>query len=332
MDFEVTIKPAGNKFVVDEHSTVLDAAIQSGLNLPHSCRDGSCGTCMSRLLKGKISQPEDVDGISKDELSQGYILTCVAQPETDLEIESDHFPELDGIRPALYPCKVESIGFPSKDIAVLNLRFPKNTKFIYLAGQYVDLIWNGAKRSYSIANAKKLEQGIELHIRKVANGLFSEFIFGKLKPETLMRIEGPHGTFFIRDNDSPILFLAGGTGFAPVKAMIEELITQKTMRDIHLYWGVQNNDHLYSEVPESWQQKCKNIRFTPVVSEPDKDWKGRQGLVHEAVLEDFDDLSTFEVYACGSLDMINATRSDFFRKGLHEENFYSDAFTPFKQA
>ena len=164
MTYEVTIKPSCKHFNVDDGSTILDAAVHAKINLPHSCRDGSCGTCKSRLLMGQVSQPENMDGISRDEMAEGYILTCVAKPTSNIEIESTYYSELDGIEPALFPCKVEKINFPAQDIAVLDLRLPPNSDLRYLPGQYIDLMWKGVRRSYSIANAEYQAQGLELHI------------------------------------------------------------------------------------------------------------------------------------------------------------------------
>lgn len=330
MVYEVTLKPSGIRFSVDGESSLLEAAAQSNIKLAHSCRDGSCGTCKSKLLTGEVDQPANLSGVSAEEVDQSFILTCVAKPMSDIEIQANYFPELDGLDPAIFPCKVKEINFPAPDIAVINLRLPPGSNFKYLPGQYIDLLWNGERRSYSIANMQDTAHGIELHVRYVMNGIFSEFIFGKLKPEALLRLEGPRGTFFIRENESPIIFLAGGTGFAPVKAMIEQLISQGSSRLIYLYWGGQRVEHIYSRLPEGWQREYPNVNFIPVLSGDDNSWEGRKGLVHQAVLEDFDELSRFDVYACGSMDMINAAKSDFLKQGLNEVNFYSDAFTPYK--
>ena len=331
MSFEVTLNPSCKQFNVEDGLTVLEAAMQAKLNLPHSCRDGSCGTCKCRLLSGQVKQLENMDGLGDDELAEGYILTCVAKPLSDIEIESTYYPELDGIEPSLFPCKVEKISFPVNDIAVMSLRLPTTADFNYLPGQYIDLMWKGVKRSYSIANADYQSHGLELHIRRVTSGVFSQLVFEELKPATLLRIEGPHGTFFVRNSDAPIIFLAGGTGFAPVKAMVEKLLSQGSQRSIHIYWGVHSSSQLYMDLAEAWQRDVKSVVFTPVVSGIDSHWKGRSGLVHQAVMDDFPDLSLFEVYASGSPDMIASAKSDFLGRGLKNKNFFSDAFTPYKQ-
>jgi len=330
MPFKARLTPSAREFEIADGTTILAAAASVQLNLPHSCRDGSCGSCKSRLLKGQVTHPDDCEGITVEELSDGYMLTCVATVDSDIEFESDWYPELDGIKPAIFPCKVDSIRFPAQDIALVRLRLPADSGFNYLPGQYIDLIWKGLRRSYSIANALKQGSGLELHIRQVEQGEFSELVFRQMKAGALLRLDGPHGTFFVRDSDAPIIFLAGGTGFAPIKAMIERLLEQNSARAMHLYWGVSRVDHLYSELPEEWQNNHPNFSYSAVVSGEDTNWSGRRGLVHQAVLDDHDDLQPFEVYACGSPDMIKTARNEFLQKGLQAAHFYSDAFTAHK--
>lgn len=329
MTYTVTLNPSGKAFNVDEDGLILDTAIQANIHLSHSCRNGSCGVCKSKLLKGKVDHPENMSGISSAELDDGYILTCLAKPMSDLEIEANYFAELDGIESGTFPCKVSSIEFPSEDIMILKLRFPPNAIMQYLPGQYIDLMWKDLRRSYSVANTT-LESDVELHIRHVPGGQFSRFLFDELKPGTLLRMNGPHGTFFVRESEAPVIFLAGGTGFAPVKAMVEQLLNNESNRQIHIYWGARTAEGFYSSKPELWQEQHDNITFIPVLSDGNKDWFGRQGFVHKAVSEDFKDLSLFEVYACGSLDMIEAAKDDFLKQGLLDKNFFADAFTPFK--
>jgi len=330
MTYKITLLPSKKEFSADDSTTLLDAALQAKINLPHSCRNGDCGTCKAKLLVGKTEQTDASIGLSAEEKALGYILTCVTKPKSDVEIESGYCPELDGIDPVLMPCKVNSIEFPSVDIAIIKLRLPPNQRLVYLPGQYIDLMWKGMQRSYSIANSSATGEHIELHVRHVPNGIFSKLLFEDLKPETLLRLNGPHGTFFTRNGTEPIIFLAGGTGFAPVKAMVEELLANQTARNIFIYWGVRSTDSLYSDIPRLWAEKFQNIIFVPVVSNSDDSWQGRTGLVHEAVLSDFSDLREFHVYACGAPALINVARKEFIKQGLAEKNFYSDAFTPFK--
>jgi len=330
MAYTVSLNPSGKVFSIESESFILDTAIQANIHLPHSCRNGSCGVCKSRLLKGAVEHLEGMCGISSEDREDGYILTCVAKPKSDLEIEANYYAELDGIKSGIFPCKVSSIEFPSDDIMILKLRFPPNINMRYLPGQYIDLMWKGMRRSYSIADTV-LEPGIELHIKHVPDGRFSKYLFDELKPEILLRINGPHGTFFVRESHAPVIFLAGGTGFAPVKAMVEQLLKNASTRQIYIYWGARTIDAFYTNTAELWQEEHDNITYIPVLSNDSEIWHGRQGFVHQAVMQDINDLSAFEVYACGSSDMIMAAKNDFIMHGLIEKNFFADAFTPFKQ-
>jgi CDP-4-dehydro-6-deoxyglucose reductase len=209
----------------------------------------------------------------------------------------------------------------------LKLRLPPGNQFRYLPGQHIDLIYRDIRRSYSIANIQPTYYGIELHIRRIVNGLFSNVVFGAIKLGQLLRFEGPFGTFFCRKGNSRIILIAGGTGFAPIKAIVEQLIFERSDREINVYWGSRTIDGFYSDLPHRWQLEYSNISYTPVLSSQDQDWKGRSGLVHKAVLEDFEDVSSYDVYVCGSPQMIAAARSDFIAEGLEPKRFYYDAFT-----
>ncbi len=326
MTYNVRVKPSGIEYTVSENDTLLDAAISSGIYLEHSCLSGSCGLCKARLVNGSVKSEKVSDSVlSEEEVSQGYILTCQSKPKSDIEIEAAYYPLLDGIKRSIQPCKVDSLSFPCEDIAILKLRLPPTARFRYVPGQYIQLIIQGERRSYSIANSMAVSDGIELHVRYVGGGLFSEKIFTELKAEQLLRLEGPLGTFFVRESSSPVIFLAGGTGFAPVKAMVEDLLLNETTRDIYVYWGMRKLDQLYSDLPKSWFSSGNIKSFVPVFSD-EENCKERVGNVHAAVLEDFQDLSGFEVYACGSPEMIEVAKREFLEKGLSESDFYADAF------
>lgn len=328
MKYNARIQPSGTEFSVNDDKTILESAIESGVYLEYSCMNGSCGTCKSKLIQGKLkngSVNASVDGLSGKDIQEGYILTCQAIADSDIELEAEFYPELSNIKKSVQPCKVEDLCFPDDDIVIIKLRLPPTAKFEYLPGQYIQLIVKGNRRSYSIANAHSSYQGIELHIRKVENGLFSDFLFNELKLDQLLRLEGPLGSFFVRENKAPIIFLAGGTGFAPVKAMVEDLISKQSRRDIYVYWGASKVPLFYSDLPEKWEREKSIVRYVAVLS-ADDDWIGRKGLVHEAVLEDFNELKDFDVYACGSPAMIEIARTSFVLKGLKKSNFHSDAF------
>ena len=264
--FNIHLLPSGINFPASEGLPILQSAFNADIFLEHGCRDGSCGVCKVRVLHGDVEQPPALGGISASDMQEGYVLTCCASPLSDIELQANYYPELNGIKPAILPCKVESLDFPVPDIAILKLRLPPNTRYRYLAGQYVDLMINGSRRSYSIASAAQIYNGIELHIKKVTNGLFSNVIFHELKINQLLRLEGPSGSFFVRDSQAPIIFLAGGTGFAPVKAMVETLLLEQSQRNIHIYWGMETSDGFYNGLGLQWQQHNNNIKYVPVVS------------------------------------------------------------------
>lgn len=325
MGYNVLLQPSGIKFPVDEGTSLLESAIKSNIHLEHSCMDGSCGACKAKLVKGSIKQLKEPVGLTEDDKNDGYILTCCSDATSDLELAASYYPQLSEIKKMIQPCKVESLAFPASDIAILRLKIPPTANFKFLAGQYIQLIIKGQRRSYSIANISETYSGIELHIRKVVGGLFSEFIFTELKVNQLLRFEGPIGSFFVRDGSAPLIFLAGGTGFAPVKSMVEQLIEGKSNREIFIYWGSSTESGFYSDEAEKWQRENENIHYVPVFS-GDGIFEGKKGLVHNAIMDDFDNLSKYEVYACGSADMINAAKRDFVLKGLNPDNYYSDAF------
>lgn len=327
MKFNICILPSGIKFKAYSGTSVLQSALDAGYHLVHGCKDGSCGNCKARIASGRVNPFEASTGITESEINDGYILTCCVSPASDLNLEVTYYSELDGINSTIQPCKVEMITFPVAGIAVLFLKLAPNSKLQYLSGQYIDLIIQGSRRSYSIANSISVYDGIELHIKNIPNGLFSGYIFNKLKSNQLLHFEGPLGTYFIRDTGCPIIFLAGGTGFAPVKAMIEDLLYRKIKRQIYIYWGTISSGLFYSNLPEEWQKEHEYIKYIPVVSGEDPEWDGRTGLVHQAVLEDIKELVSYDVYACGAPEMINAARIDFITNGLLAENFYSDIFS-----
>lgn len=324
MSHIIKIFPSNVEFTGKEDESILDSGLNAGIHLEHSCRNGECGICKSELLAGSAI---DVEGKLYE---QGdYILTCNCTPTSNLELHAHYFPELAGQVKRIVPCKVSSAVMVSHDVLRLILRIPPTSQIGYLAGQYINLQYKGVTRSYSIANANENE-GIELHIRQVPNGQMSSVLFENLQENTLMRLEGPCGTFFIRDSERPIIFLAGGTGFAPVKSMVEYLLQNESRREIYIYWGMPTANDFYSNLPAEWSAAFDHVHFIPVVSNNDESWGGRKGFVHHAVIEDFSSLKSFDIYACGSPLMIDASKTDFMAKNLLVDNFYSDAFTASK--
>jgi len=216
MKHNIHILPSSIEFQATEDISILESALKANIHLAYSCNNGSCGTCKAKIIKGSVTQDENLEGLSQEDARDGYILTCSARPQSSLEIEASYYPELDGIKPMVLPCKVDNIDFPASDVAILKLRLPPNNKLGYLPGQYIDLVYQNLSRSYSIANIPRENNTIELHIRKVPGGIFSQWIFDQLKQNQLLRLKGPLGTFFIHESKAPVIFVAGGTGFAPV--------------------------------------------------------------------------------------------------------------------
>ena len=321
----VTIIPSNLSFPTSNEETLLDSALQAGVTLNYSCKSGACGVCKAKVVSGEVTSEEGNILLSSDEKDQGIVLTCCSRALTDCTLEADYLPEHARLSRKIVPAKVTSVYYPKEDVAVIHFRLPPNITFEYLPGQYVDLNYGGVIRSYSIAN-NNAQDGIELHIRKVMGGEISEKIFPSLSENTLMRMDGPLGTFFVRKSDRPIIFLAGGTGFAPVKAMVEQMLAEGDNRTLHIYWGGHTQQSFYSQLPELWSKEHSHIHYIPVVSGDDSHWVGRTGLVHQAVMEDHAELAQYDVYACGTPLMIEAAQQDFTASGLPEDRFFADAF------
>jgi CDP-4-dehydro-6-deoxyglucose reductase len=337
MSLRVTVQPAQRLFEVERDETILAAAIRAGIGLPYGCRDGACGSCKSRLLEGRVIHgAHQQKALSNAEEQAGMILPCCATPQTDCVIEARMVPGA-GEHPVLkLPSRVLHILRPAPDVAVLRLQLPANQAFRYRAGQFVEFILrDGSRRSYSMANAPhNLGQppAIELHLRHMPGGKFTDHVFSAMKERDILRMEGPFGGFFLReDSDRPIVLLASGTGFAPIKALIEHLRSLPEPRPAVLYWGCRNKTDLYMhEWAEQTAHEWPRLRYVPVLSEPkpEDQWTGRTGFVHRAVMQDLPDLSGHQVYACGVPVMVESAKRDFVAEcGLPADEFYADAFT-----
>ena len=333
MNFTVTVQPSGRQFEVARDEVMLPAAIRQGIGLPYGCKDGACGSCKSRLLEGRVIHgAHQLKALSAEEEAAGLILSCCATPQTDCIIESRQVTAADQFPVLKMPTRVMSIQRPAADVAVLKLQLPANQSFQYHAGQYVEFILrDGARRSYSMASAPELAQGVmELHIRHMPGGRFTDHVFGAMKEKEILRMEGPFGTFFLREDSArPVVMLASGTGFAPIKALIEHMEAKGLTRPTVLYWGARRAADLYlRDWAEAAAVRLPWLRFVPVLSEPDADWSGRTGFVHQAVMADLPDLSGHQVYACGAPVMVQSAQRDFVAAcGLPEEEFFADAFT-----
>ncbi|HLT27440.1 MAG TPA: CDP-6-deoxy-delta-3,4-glucoseen reductase [Zeimonas sp.] len=338
MSFTVTVLPSGARFTVDDDETILDAALRQGIVLPYGCRDGACGSCKSLVVEGEIEQgAHSVRALSRDEQARGMALLCCAQARSDLTVQARILSGPGQMPTRRMPCRIASITRVADDVAVVRLQLPAGERLQYLAGQYVELILrDGTRRSYSMAGAPEQAEQLELHIRHMPGGRFTDALFGAaqpaLKERDVLRLEGPLGTFFLReDRASPIVLLASGTGFAPIQAIVEHMRFAGIERPTTLYWGGRRPHDLYRRaLCEQWASEMPHLRFIPVVSDalPEDDWRGRAGYVHRAVLEDFPDLSGHQVYACGTPAMVDAAQRDFVALGgLPPGEFYADAFT-----
>ena len=327
--FTVLNQVSGKSFQSSGEESVLDGALSNGYNFPYGCQNGFCGQCKAVILNGEVGYEGELpSAISKDEAETNMALLCQCRAKTDLYIAVDELDSLANIELRSMPCRVEEINHLNHDVIQIILKIPGAQSLQYLAGQYIDLEHSDFEpRAFSIANAPVNSNLLELHVRLVEDGKFTNFIFNSLTEKTILRIEGPKGGFFLReDSECPIIFIAGGTGFGPIKAIIERLIIINSKRTVYLYWGVRSEEDLYLSLPFEWSEKHSNIKFVPVLSEAGESWKGESGYVHESVVKNFDDLTDFEVYACGPPVMVNATAKSCLENGLGKEDFFSDAF------
>jgi CDP-4-dehydro-6-deoxyglucose reductase len=333
MPYQVTIQPSGHQFVVEDDETILEAALREGFALPYGCRNGACGACKGRVLSGQLDYGVHSATALKDEdKAQGRALFCRAKPLSDMVIEAKEIGAARDIVVKTLPCRIEQLEKRADDVMVMKIKLPATERLQFLAGQYIDFqLKDGKTRSFSLANPPHDDALLELHIRHVPGGLFTEQVFSTLKARDILRLKGPLGSFFIRDDsDKPMIFIAGGTGFAPVKAMLEHAFAEHTDRELVLYWGVRSLKDLYMpELPQQWMAEHPNFSFIPVLSNPAPGdaWQGRTGFVHEAVLADFADLSGYQVYACGAPVMVDNARTAFTQtRNLPEDEFFADPF------
>ena len=333
MSRQITIRPSGHVFQAREGETVLEAALREGFMLPYGCRNGACGSCKGKVIEGTVDHGNSQDSVlPATERARGNALFCQARAQSDLLIECREIGAVKDITVKTLPCRVQTLEPVAPDVMRIRLKLPAAERLQFLAGQYIDiLLKDGTRRSLSMANPPHDDSLLELHLRNYG-GPFSTHVFTRMKEKDILRFEGPLGSFYLReDSNKPVVLLAGGTGFAPIKAIIEHAIHNKLKRRMILYRGARRPVDLYlDELPQCWQRDHA-VSYVPVLSDvADGDvWNGRRGLVHQAVMEDLPDLSEYEVYACGAPAMVEAARRDFTtRCGLPEAAFYADAFTP----
>ena len=331
MTNHVKIEPSGHEFDVKNDESILDAAIRQGMHLPYGCRNGKCGKCLGKVIQGEVSYSEQPKALSNADKATGMAIFCQARAATDLVIESREAETAKDIPVVKLPCRLEALEQLNHDVMYLKLKLPETERMQFLAGQYIDfLLKDGKHRSFSIANAPHNDECIELHIRHVTEGKFTTEVFANMKVKEMFRIEGPHGNFYIREKSKkPIIFMAGGTGFAPIKGMIEHVLEIKLERPMHIYWGAHAAEDLYmDDVAKKFTKLNPLIKYTPVLSASKEadNWQGRTGWVHEAILQDYPDLSGHEVYAAGPPAMVHAAKDAFEAAGLTQESYFSDAF------
>jgi CDP-4-dehydro-6-deoxyglucose reductase len=334
MSFQITVQASGHQFSCDADETVLSAAIRAGVGLPYGCKNGACGSCKGKVVAGTVAhKPHQQRALPAQELEQGMALFCCALPHGDLVIDAREVAGSSDYPVRKMPSRVASIEKVAPDVVIITLQLPANERLAYRAGQYIEFMLPGGKRrSYSMASAPGLDKPVTLHIRHMAGGLFTDQVFGTMKERDILRFEGPHGTFFLREeSNKPIVLLASGTGFAPIKALVEHLQDLKSTRPVALYWGGRRPQDLYlHDLCQQWAASMPNLRYIPVVSDalPEDQWQGRSGFVHRAVMDDLPDLSGHQVYACGAPIVVDSARRDFVAQcQLPADEFYADAFT-----
>ena len=337
MTFTITVEPSGRSFSAEPEEAILAAGIRQGIGLPYGCKDGACGSCKCKLLSGSVMHgPHQAKALSAEEEEAGYVLTCCGVAQTDVVLESRQVTEAGAFSIKKMPVRVSTLERVSPDVMVMRLQLPASDTFQYHAGQYIEfLLRDGDRRSYSMANAPHTQLGqpqMELHLRHMPGGKFTDQVFGTMKEKDILRIEGPYGSFYLREDcDKPIILLASGTGFAPIKAILEHMQFKGNTRPTTLYWGGRRPADLYQHQWLLTQAAAMpNLTYVPVISDalPEDSWTGRTGFVHQAVLDDFPDLSGHQVYACGAPIVVESARQQYTAQaGLPPEAFFADSFT-----
>lgn len=333
MPYTVTLAPDNAAFTVEAGEPILSAAKRQNFNLPHSCQSGICGQCKAEVVGGSVIRGNHAElALSSEEAVQGKILMCCTTLNGDVKLKVPGYNGASAPPVKTFPTRVASVQY-IHDVAVLTLSLPKAPPFHFLAGQYIDiLLKNGQTRSYSIASSPNQPETLTLHIAKREGGLFSAMLFGEeasIQEKTILRVRGPLGTFTLQESDKPVIFMATGTGFAPIASILRQLADSSSRRTVHLYWGARHESGLYDfQTASDLIAHLPNARFTPVLSRPDKSWQGVAGYVQTQVAADYPDLSGFEVYACGSAHMIESAKQLLHPKcGLPQKGFLSDAFS-----
>lgn len=332
-EFQISTAPAGHTVMARNGETILEAGLRNGLHLPYVCRDGACGSCKGKILSGTVEYGTYQSGaLTDEERKQGMALFCCAKPMSDLEVECKEVKELENIHVKFMNFVVRKMERAAQDVMLVELCPEADEKLNFLPGQYICIILeDGTKRSYSISNTPQESGCINLHIRLVPGGRFTTHVFTQMKVGDVLHVEGPLGTFFLhKDVDRPIILMSGGCGFGSIKGIVEDAFNSGLTRPMTLYWGARTPEGLYlADLPEKWQSEHENFKFIPVISDaqPEHNWQGRTGLVHQAIMNDYPQMNDFQVYACGSSEMIEAAQIPFFNYGLPKDQFFADKFT-----
>lgn len=326
MTFTVSVSGKDIRFPCEPSETVLDAAQRAGYELPYACRKGVCGTCKGRILSGDVRAFAS-DALGTAEKAEGNVLYCQTRPRSDLEIVPKMIEKADPFARKKLSARVFRIKRLADDVMLVHLRYPAGERVRFKAGQYVSILWeDGRNRDFSMANPPSESDGIQLHVRLVQDGAFTKYVFEAMKVGDHLNVEVPFGSFSLRESDKPILFVAGGTGFAPMQSIIEDMAEKGIARDMTLYWGARQRSGIYSDLPEKWAAQNPRFKYIPVISDAVEPGM-RQGLVHRAVLEDHPSLAEFQAYVCGVPALCRAARKDFRAAGLPVREFFIDTFT-----
>jgi len=333
MGFQISVQPSQHVFQAEADETILDAALRQGLMLPYGCRDGACGACRGKVLSGQVDHGKaQIHALGEDDRRAGFALFCCAKAQSDLVVESRELRSSLEVPVKTLPARVQKLTLAAPDVMIMELKLPASERLQFFPGQYIEiLLKNGRRRAFSLANAPHDDSCLQLHIRHIPGGQFTDPVFSTMKERDMLRFNGPHGSFFLREeSDKPMLLVAGGTGFAPIKAIVEHAIAEKSTRPMAIYWGGRTRADLYLQtLAEQWAIDHPGIRFVPVLSNsPESErWGGRSGFVHAAAMQDFPDLSGHQVYVCGSPEMVAAARLDFVGQcKLPETEFFADSF------
>ena len=316
----------GKSFICDQNSTIFEAAKKNNIVLEHSCLSSRCRSCVVKVLSGKTINKEKEMVLSEEDKNANFVLSCNAKPLSNIELDIEDLGEIKLFEKKIIPSKISIIEKLTDNILKIVLRLPPNSNFNFNSGQYVNIIKGNINRSYSIANCSDHKNQLEFFIKNYEKGLMSEYFFKEAKINDLLRLEGPLGTFFLRDSSfKNIIFLATGTGIAPIKSILEKLHESSVRYKNKIFWviiGARYQEDLF------WEPNFKNlnIKYIPVLSRQENDWNGAKGYVQDIVLKRQIDLEMTQVYACGSNDMINSAKELFFKNNLKENNFFSDAF------